>query len=339
MVDRNEVCGEARMRRAGSRAALFVVGAAVAVFISACGQEFEPFNLVEGLRVLAIRAEPPELLPGDRAEIVPLIHAPQGEAVSYRWSWCPFASGRVSGFDCVVDQETLDTLVLAFAPEQARKLPPLELGSEPVADFEYSFDPELLAGICRQLKEGFAPELAFIPECERSVPIVLRLEVRAGLERVEAVKELSLKLGSDDERNENPEVLGVFATVGADGVRTVLDEDGVTMLPREKRVSLEVEVEPEEAENYVAPDPQRSGEMLERRESLFMTWYVTAGSTEYGRTGYFEGEASIDGLLGNSWKVEKSDQPTAGPDYLYVVLQDNRGGVSWAARSIEIGEE
>lgn len=67
--------------------------AGCAVLLAGCGPEFDPGYLIKDTRVLAVRAEPPEALPGEQVTLTPLVVGPNGvlEADDYEASWwrCP----------------------------------------------------------------------------------------------------------------------------------------------------------------------------------------------------------------------------------------------------------
>jgi hypothetical protein len=59
-------------------------------FFAACGSSFAPVSLVTGLRLLAVRADPPELRPGESTELTALVVDPKGggREVSILWARC-----------------------------------------------------------------------------------------------------------------------------------------------------------------------------------------------------------------------------------------------------------
>ena len=66
---------------------------ALATAAIGCAPDFDPFNLVDKPRILAVQADPPELKPGERAQLRALVYAPDQAEVSYHWQWCPFTTG------------------------------------------------------------------------------------------------------------------------------------------------------------------------------------------------------------------------------------------------------
>lgn len=79
--------------------------------VSACGQQFQPGNVVDNLRVLAIRAEPPELRPGEAALLSALVADPRGggRPISLLWGRCQI-DGLVNDLLLCRDESRLSPL-------------------------------------------------------------------------------------------------------------------------------------------------------------------------------------------------------------------------------------
>ena len=85
--------------------------AAVAV-AAGCGEDFDPYNRLTGLRVLAIKAEPPAAGPGGECHAVaraglhptltPLVFAPAGDVGHLPWSWCPLPGSASDGYPAAI---------------------------------------------------------------------------------------------------------------------------------------------------------------------------------------------------------------------------------------------
>jgi hypothetical protein len=94
-------------------------------------------------------------------------------------------------------------------------------------------------------------------------------------------------------------------------------------------VTLRVAWPPEDAEPYVALDP-REQVVAERRESMRVSWFATAGTFEHDRTGRAADE--LVSFTGNGWTAP--DEP--GAVGAWVVLRDARGGVAFAAMALTV---
>ena len=83
------------------------------------------------------------------------------------------------------------------------------------------------------------------------------------------------------------------------------------------------------AETFVYYDPL-SRKLVDRREALRVSWFAGSGSFEDDHTGRREDETESfsDGV----WTAPK----TVGLAHLWVVLRDNRGGVSWQSYVVDV---
>lgn len=317
-----------------------MVAGALAV---ACGPEFDPFNEVIGLRVLAVRAEPPAIASGETAELDALVHEPDGGAASYRWSWCPMTLGSATGFECAVSEEDLRAGIDEVAPGASALIPPYDLGSEPTAAFPYSVPAAAISALCDAIASESAPAFIELPECGDSLTITIRLEVEAGGEAEIAVKQLPLLLEGAGAANANPSVGEVFAAPSSEGVDPRVDgvalpEDAAAPLLAGTRYDVAAEVPEDAAQAFVPAPTDDEPHPTEERETLFLTWFVTGGETGAVRTGFIDGDESMDDLEENDWKTPDAESG-GGEAELILVLQDNRGGVAWTRRSVALSEE
>lgn len=71
--------------------------------VGACGQvEYDPPSLVNKLRVLGVRAEPPVIKPPLDTDLKLLaVGMPEGATLCYAWAFCPFAWAKEGQFACV----------------------------------------------------------------------------------------------------------------------------------------------------------------------------------------------------------------------------------------------
>lgn len=84
------------------------------------------------------------------------------------------------------------------------------------------------------------------------------------------------------------------------------------------------------AETYVWFDPQRRA-LIDRRESLRISWFATAGRFDHERTGL--GELAPDLLSSeNGWTAPEESRDVL----LWVVIRDDRGGVGWRSYRIRV---
>jgi hypothetical protein len=74
-----------------------------------CSNDFVPQSSLEGLRVLALVADPLELAPGQAITVRPQDWLPPGSSIALqRWTFCPLSAGAVAAYACAVPQCEVD---------------------------------------------------------------------------------------------------------------------------------------------------------------------------------------------------------------------------------------
>jgi hypothetical protein len=244
--------------------------------------------------------------------------------VAYEWSWCPLTTGSATGYQCLVTQEEF-AAALAFAGTGA-SLPPFDLGTDPQALFDYQMDGAALQALCALALQQQAPAFVALPSCDEKFVATLMLTVRDDEGEVTAVKELPLLFSADAGRNTNPSI----------GAVTLWDAEGNEPAQLQRNASFEVVVDVPltASESFTPAATDEVPDPVETREILFMTWFVTAGELEFTRTGYIDGETDFADIRRNSWKVDEAGRAT-----LYLVLQDERGGVVWKEFNVQVEEQ
>jgi hypothetical protein len=312
--------------------ALFVA-LALAALGAGCGREFTAFNELDKLRVLGVRAEPPALGPGGSAVLEALVFEPDGDPIAWRWSWCPLAAGGQTGFECVLDEERLRQMADAMLPGAGALIPSFDLGDGPEAEFRYPLAPDLLRALCEAATSQELPAFVPLPDCSRGIDVSVRLEVSAGGETVVAVKDLPLYWDAADADNENPPVAWMTAALGGAAAGEI-QEDGGTALEPGAAYDLVVGVELAAAQLFTPPAVGGESAPEPRRERLFMTWFVTGGELDFKRTTFIDGEVGLDVLERNRWRPPREEETPDGAASIFVVLQDERGGVGWLGRTV-----
>lgn len=226
------------------------------LFAGCNGNMLEEQSTVSKLRVLAVRAEPPDLAPGETVTLDALVVDPRhdrcldavtgGSGASadclspevvgpptLHWEVCLFDQGATNLYRC----GTIPDL----PPEVTRR----DLGSGATASIDYSAivpAPSFIEQACGQLASADLPDFVEIPSCRRGLPVTIRLTaIAAGANLAGrttdqfcldqpadceiAKKSLTLLLPDKvAERNSNPRIEGLFNGV------TVL-EPGVAIVP------------------------------------------------------------------------------------------------------------
>ncbi len=301
-------------------------GAVLLSLGSGCSEDdFDPYNRVNSLRVLAVRSEPVAPAPGESTELSALLFVPEGQSEpEYTWSWCPFPGTAEDGYPCEVDEQALSKLAGPI------ELPDLDLGSGETATFTHSLPLELLTALCERV-----PGSTELPNCGGGFPVQLKLTVKTDRDEVTAVRTLRLLLDEEAERNQNPSIDGVEARVKGDWQQ--LDDSADVMLPRNEETKLRATVSDDQSEEYSARD--RSGQEVAVREQLTMTWFVESGDTRWMRTGYIHGVTDPDVFRENEWIPEKTEDYEPDQAQLVLVLRDDREGVGWRHARVSLEDK
>jgi hypothetical protein len=264
-------------------------------------------SIVTGLRILAISAEPPEIRPGEQAQVRALLVDP--DAVTDLVVWVVCEGQAATDFGCPFDPTGLDTAT----PEEllARGV----IGVEPLFPPIFTAPEGILEGLDdRKRQEGvnftvqaLALPVPEDPDTSASADINFN-EVESGFKR--------LIVGEAPTPNHNPGIEGVTVD-GADipsGATFVID-------PGEPyEIGLRLAPDAIESYQYLNID----GEVETRTEEPFVEWYSTAGDVEEFNVLY-----ARDPTLGGVW-VAPQEPGMEGT--FWAVLKDRRGGVSWTSR-------
>ncbi|NBD08763.1 MULTISPECIES: hypothetical protein [Corallococcus] len=292
---------------------------AVAVLAVGCRPDFGTrSSRITEPRILAVKATPAEARPGEVVAYRALVAMADG-APALSWSTC--ATSKPATENNVVGASCLGKDVRAFGgrgPETSGEVP---------ADACTLFGPDTPAP--RPGEPPFRPHDAdvtggyYLPvrvDLPGSDPAVALERIRCNL--VGASPEVARDFRERYVPNLAPHLLEVTAQV--DGAPVALDAlpAGATVTWR-ARWSGPEDVEPS-AETYVVFDVV-SQSLVERRESLRVSWYSTTGDFEADRTG--RGEDETESFSENTWTAPT----TPGPAQLWVVLRDARGGVDFLA--------
>jgi hypothetical protein len=206
-----------------------------------------PVSFVEGLRVLTVRAEPPEVPSGATSQVTILAVDTEGRAIDVAWSRClvPPRSGEAVNPACVETPTGTSLQPLGSGMTIAVQMPavnPGDLGQ-----------PDATNGVY--------------------LPVVGRAS--AGTDSVTAV--YRLRLGGATPPNMNPAIASVDV-VDASGATTPLDEATPLVVHAGDEVTLESTYTPGSAEMYTA----FGGKVL--TETLTTSWFCTAGDLSHERT-------------------------------------------------------
>lgn len=298
----------------------------------------EPPSLVSGRRVLAVRGEPAEAMPGATVQFTILVATPAGTTPDepVEWGFCkspkPLSENNSVSRECLAE----GTEPIAAAPSVSAPLPndgcarfgpdtpPSPPGQPPLRPR----DPDVTGGY-------YQPVRALLQAASGTGE-----QVSFGLERIRCnLAGAPIEVAQEFRRrylpNQNPALLEVRGSVGGGAFMPLVREgEGVAPgrlgdVPAEAEVVLEARWDGAAAEGYPVYDPT-SRALVDRREALRVSWYATAGTLAHDRSG--RGEDDPETTAENIWIAPRA----AGLVYLWAVLRDSRGGVSWAAFVVDV---
>jgi hypothetical protein len=306
---------------------------ALAVAAGGCSEDFAPFTRLTSLRVLGLQADPPTPATGETSTLRALVYMPPGTAEpSYSWRWCPFPGSANDGYPCLVDEQMLAAL------PGGTGVPPFDLGTGESAAFPNSIDPALLTAVCGGMLPGQPERL----DCTNGFPMQIGLTIDNGVETVKAVQTVRLRFTPTTPLD--PPIYGLDApnaipTIDAltallPGTESDIVNPPVTTLPRDIGTRIRATVDMATAiESYDSADDDGNPATLDER--LFVTWYVETGDLDNNRTS-FNGNAPFEDMEKNIWTPGLTEDYAPSTARLYVVIHDNRGGVSWRFGTVNL---
>jgi hypothetical protein len=288
-----------------------------------------PASLVAGLRILAVKTEPPEALAGTPVKSDLLAVDGNGRVMApVDWSLClahkPPAENNVVASSCA--RGTGDLMALpdnglqanVMLPDNACALngpdaPSVKPGEPPVR----ARDADITGGYYQPIgvKISAAGETATAFALERitcNLPNV----------SVDVVKDFVKRYHP----NKNPVLLRLTANGGEVAPGAI----SAATLPPGQMVTFEAAWTPESRETFPVYEPVKMA-IVDHAEELTVSWFATAGEFDRDRTGRTEAETET--AITNTWLAPA----TAGPVHLWVVLRDNRGGLDYREYLVTVG--
>ena len=240
--------------------------------LAACGSPFPDASLVQRLRILGVKAEPPEADPAATIELSALVADPAGGGRPIAGEFAACAVG--------IDIQAED---IPCPGAQGLTLP----GDGLTAALSL---PEVAAWLS---EHGLPLDPAVVPT--DTVTLVVGLRVTAGAETLQAVKRITVRLRGDAEPNQNPVLTGITAD-GQDF------EAPLSLAPGAKSELFPLTA-PGSRQSYVP-----AGQTAAVLEDNTFSWFVTAGELRDGRTE--DGQDAQGNLLqGNEYTAPAEPGP------------------------------
>lgn len=263
---------------------------AIVMLLGACNKSFTPADHVEGLRVLAIKAEPPEAAPGAMTTLTALAVDTSGAAISVDWAACTEAAIPGTG---IVNPDCLQKDTAAFLAE-------LGAGT-PLAATVPMIDPNI-----------FAP-----PDASGGLYLPIRARVSTSGDRIDVIYQM--RFGQSTMPNHNPTLASV-EVVAADGTTAPLDEATPLAVSSGQAITVRATFTPESVETYTG-----QGKML--TEQLRVSWFATGGTFSEPVTGIPKPDTvwtAVDplptsGSIIDVWVVGRDER--GGTDFVHRVFQ------------------
>jgi hypothetical protein len=291
-----------------------------------CGEDFDPYNRLVGLRVLAIKAEPPAPALGESTTLSPLVYVPEGDGpLTYSWSWCPVPGAANDGYPCQVQEEDLREVAAAAG----LPAPSFDLGTGQTATLTHTLPTALLQMICQDTPG--LPRLVDT-DCRGGFPVQVMLKVKSASDELLSVRTVRLRYAPDQEPNANPFIDGL--TVRLEDMDQPLTDTPEHTLPRAEDTTIKAQVPLTVAEMYNGRDMNL--QPVRTQEQLTLSWFVESGDTDEVRTRW-----AIDGFrpekaFENEWSPDRTKDYRKDTARLIVVIRDDRGGVGWRTAAVKL---
>jgi hypothetical protein len=342
-------------------AAIVIVLAGFLAGTGCDGEELRDVTRIDDLRVLAVRAEPPEVPPGAGVVLDALVVDPLGGTWTHRWYACVMADEQggffggssetaTSGGDGAgISTDPFDGSCAARVAAGERYT--WDLGSEPTAMLEVPadlFDGDealrIAYGLSEDLEIPADAKLAFLGVAGVNIIVELVVDGSRG-KRIVSTKRVNVSTESpvaDNARNTNPVDLTMHIGLVADEANApkeaplpvaghCLSQGPAPLTEGTGFLLMPVNV-PEPRPSYVVLLAGTIGGEAFQVQTLEETYFYSIFATA-GRIG--EETAKVPGEPGSTLEFGRND---VGPATLWVVLRDGRGGVTWCREDLVIAE-
>ena len=265
-----------------------------------CGGNFQPYSHIAALSVLAIKAEPPELAPGETTTLTAEAFDPEGRAITLQWAACLDPPSPTTGD--VVNPDCLTTTTADYL---------LPLGTGISVPFTMpAIDPKTLG----------------TPDVTSGLYLPVRVLISAGDSHITAVYRLRFSLFPPP--NQNPRIDEILLLPdGISGSEGGSLSDGEP-IDAGRPVSFRTLLHPGSAETYkvITLDQNKQPVVSTQTEELRVSWFSTQGTFTNEHTGEARPDTTLTVAVGTP----------PGPLELWAAVGDGRGGEDFLHRSLVI---
>lgn len=315
-----------RSRRAALTVILFgpVFGFGVLVGSSGCRPEIDtPLSLITDTRILAVQAEPAEAAPGETVSYQVLVASPAGTVAgaSIAWSFCTLPKPPS-------ENNVVDPGCLAEGLAPAGPAGPSLVAATPAAGCALfgpaappparPRDPDATGGYYQPLRATLDQDSAIFLS-------------RISCELAQASAQVAAEFRARYRQNRNPRLVpaSLRALAAGSGPVEAWQPVALDQLPAGQRIRFEIDWQADAAETYPVFDPFTQS-LIDRRETLRVSWFSTAGAFAAEHTGRSEEDTALSS--DNVWTAPAGPGPVA----LWVVLRDARGGIDFASYTVAV---
>jgi hypothetical protein len=282
-----------------------------------CIEDLDPKSVVRGPRILDIIADRPEVNPGTSTTLRVVLAGTTGTP-TYRWIGCLSA-------DATRNPNSLANFgeggAFAGCFDDSGAVQPL--GTNPTARF--TAPPDVLTRLeSASARFGSLLPPGALEALTRDIGITVGVAVEVTVDGVTLKGYKRVIVSANPRPNTNPpsprvRVNDTWVSIPAGEGTACVPEDGSTLrAPRSRNVTLA----PDSNEmRWVEPYRvlTASGQLVDRTETAFYSWYVSGGNLGRGLT--------QSPTRDNYWGPP--DAP--GPQTLWIFLRDGHGGTSWCS--------
>lgn len=289
----------------------------------ACETDFAPASRVEGPRLLALAADPVFARPGEEVMLDMLVVGAGADALQWAVGYCTLPSDSTTS-TCLEQLDAPLTLLLGS------QLPPLQVPEGLLTNLPTEQRPSAFIGV---VVVGCPGELT----PGETGPVPLRCLDESGLEMGFPDLQVGVKrvyLRTED-RNLNPQIRAVFwdnANFSADQEPSAqvcrADVYDIAECPKALRHRIDLEVD--------APEQGLDELGAAFEEQVIVQYYTEQGLFRDDVRLQDEPDNRWVGFLGPNRSLNTATTATTPRARIWLIVRDDRGGVSWTQRSIAL---
>lgn len=289
--------------------------------LGACIEDLDPKDVVRAPRILDIVADRPEINPGGESTLRVVLGGTRG-APSFRWYAC-VSSDATRNPNSIANFGEGGTFEGCFGDAS----PNMPLGSGDTATFRAPRNLlESLESLASRFGAFLPPGVATALARDVGLTVGIAVEVEVDGVKLQGYKRLIVSLNPTPNTNPPPPRVRVNNTwvsiVSGEDDRCAPDGGEPLRVPRNQNVALSPDGSETWIESYRVLTA--SGQLIDRTETAFYSWYATAGRMGRGLT--------RSPVRDNYWAAPD----TAGDQTLWVFLRDGHGGTSGCRLTLRV---